>query len=139
MISCFTVGDSFDISFYAGKTCTDEQKYQQLKNRWQPSLGFKFPASEPRNLKFQQKWFAEYPWLAYSLEKDGAYCLFCCLFSFQTVGKGSHMNLKSLVCDPFSRWKDAKEQFKHHQDTTYHKNATVSAQNFIDVQEKKNQ
>ena len=68
---------------------------------------------------------------------DGAYCLFCRLFSSQTAGKGNHVNIKSLVSHPFSRWKDAKEHFNHHQTTIYHKNATVSAQNFIDVQEKK--
>lgn len=37
----------------------------------------------------------------------------------------------------FRRWKDAKEQFRIHQDLEYHKTAIISAQNFIDIKEKR--
>lgn len=47
------------------------------------------------------------------------------------------MKLNTLVNAPFNLWKDAKEVFNRHQTLDYHKTASVSALNFIDVKEKK--
>lgn len=128
--------DDNDIGLYVRKKCTDEEKFILLKNRWLPPENYTFPASKIRNLKFQRKWLIDFPWLAYSKSLDGAFCQFCCLFCVSSVGKGN-VQAKSLVKEPFSRWKDALEQFRLHQDAIYHKNALVTAQNFVDVQEKK--
>lgn len=105
-----------------------------LKNRWEPPSDFQFPTKTERNLKFQPQWLKEFNWLVYSKSTDGAYCNFCVFFSPESVG-GIKPN--ALVCQPFNNWKKAKDQFKHHQNLDYHKRATVFAQNFIQVQEKK--
>lgn len=68
---------------------------------------------------------------------DGSFCLSCVLFATSEVGKGSHAAPKSLVLQPFNRWKDAKEIYRNHQGLVYHKNAIVSAENFITIHEKK--
>lgn len=98
---------------------------------------YSFPASTERNQRFQRKWLLEYPWLSYSESEDGSFCLFCCLFSSNEVGKGGHATVSALVTVPFMRWKNAKEQFKYHQELQYHKNAVISSQHFMSVFEKK--
>lgn len=108
-----------------------------MKNRWIPAENYNFPASTIRNLRFQRKWLIEFSWLSYSKNRDGAFCLCCCLFGSKEVGKGGHATVKSLVIKPFNRWKDAKEQFRYHQSLQYHKNAVISSQHFIDVYNKK--
>lgn len=102
-----------------------------------PLDNFNFPTTGKRNLKFQKIWLNQFAWLCYSIKDDGAFCQFCVLFSFEEVGKGGHVKPKSLVQTPFRNWKDAKEQFRYHQELQYHKKATVTALNFIDVQEKR--
>lgn len=129
--------ESHDIGYYIGKKITDEEKYNFLKNRWVPNEFYKFPLSGTRNLKFQRNWLLEFSWLLYSEKLDGAFCRFCFLFCPKEVGKGSHMPTKSLVVTPFCRWKDAKEQFRYHDNLEYHKTSCVMAQSFMDVYEKK--
>lgn len=108
-----------------------------MKNRFLPDEKYIFPASGPRNLKFQRKWLHEYNWLTYSKKYDGAYCRFCVFFSPKEVGKGAHFNVKPLVKEAFRNWQHAKEKFNFHQQLEYHKASVVFAQNFIDVHDKK--
>lgn len=68
--------------------------------------------------------------------KARRYCQFCCLFPPTGVGKSKIIG-KSLVTAPYSRWKDAEEDFKRHENLEYHKNSLIFGQNFIDVQKKK--
>lgn len=125
-----------DIASLIVSNMSDEEKYRMLKNNWQPPNDFNFPVSTLRNLKFQKNWLTQYSWLVYSQSVDGAYCKFCVFLSPQEVGRSGIMP-KSLVSQPFKNWVKAKEQFNHHQDLDYHKKATVFAENFIQVQEKK--
>lgn len=108
-----------------------------MKSRWIPDENYKFPASGKRNLKFQRKWLNEFNWLAYSQSCDGALCQYCVLFCPTEVGKGSSQRAKSFVTQPYTNWKDAKENFRKHADLNYHKDSVTFAQNFIDVQDKK--
>lgn len=129
--------DANDIGFAVGKSCSDETKYRLLKHCWVPEETYNFPVGAKRKLKFQRKWLFEFHWLAYSKLSDGALCKFCCLFGLKEVGKGGHAAVKSLVLTPFDRWKDAKEQFRYHQNLQYHKNAVVTSQSFMDVHDGK--
>lgn len=126
-----------DVGYYVGNPCSDAEKYYLLKNRWISAEEYKFPASGPRNLKFQRNWLFEFPWLAYSVKLNGVFCQSCVLFATNEVGKGSHAVPKSLVTQPFTRWKDAKEVYRNHQGLVYHKNSIVSAEHFINIHEKK--
>lgn len=73
------IGEQYDIGFYIDKKCTDDQKYNLLKNKWMPDENYNFPVSQTRNLKFQRNWLSEFHWLAYSQKFDGAFCHFCVL------------------------------------------------------------
>lgn len=58
-------------------------------------------------------------------------------FSPKEVSKNKTVAVRSLVTEAYNRWKNAKEQFRRHENLDYHKTAVVFAQNFIDVHEKK--
>ena len=63
--------DRLDIGLYVGRDLSNKVKHSLLKNAWTPPELYKFPPGQ-RNLKFQRKWLAEFPWLAYSKFKGGA-------------------------------------------------------------------
>lgn len=124
-----------DIGCYIRKICTDKQKYSILKNRWLSDERFNFPANEAqRNLKFQRKWLIEFPWLSYSESLNGGICQYCCFFATKEAG---HAELRTFVTDPFTRYVKAKELLRNHENHEYHKNATCSAMNFLDVFDEK--
>ena len=78
--------DTLDILMGIGKGLSDEQKYSLLKSKGHPPESYKFPQvvlyGRPRS--FLRKWLAGYPWLFYSMSKDGAYCKICVLFAVET-------------------------------------------------------
>jgi hypothetical protein len=63
----------------------------------------------------------------------GAFCKFCVVFSQETCGKGGHQRLGALVKVPYTRWKNAKDDFTNHANSLYHKKAYESANNFLRV------
>lgn len=105
---------------------------EALENCWTPSENFVFPLSEKRHLRFQRNWLKLYHWLAYSAKAQGALCKVCVLFSQRVGGKG-RQDLGSLVVNPFSNWKNAKETFESHQKKEYHIKAMIKAENFTSV------
>lgn len=58
-------------------------------------------------------------------------------FCPKEVGKGSNISVRTLVTEPYKKWKDAKEKFNFHQSLEYHKKSVIFAQNFIDYCDKK--
>lgn len=100
-----------------------------------PNQNYVFPVREinKKKLRFQLKWLDKWPWLAYSQCYDGAFCKYCVLFCNETVGKGSHQKIGSLVAKPFIMWKDAVEKFNNHSRTSYHKLCEIAGQNFLKV------
>lgn len=133
-------GNLLDIGSYVGNNIknvmTEELKFSLLKNTWSPPESYKFPVGE-RNLRFQRSWLIEFPWLAYSEVKEGAYCRVCVLFLnlCESVGKGDHQCLGALVVKPHQRWKKAKEEFRRHEGTGYHKKCVQYSLGFLAVQE----
>ncbi len=103
-----------------------------MLNVWRPDYKFKFPISGTRNLKFQLAWLAEWEWLAYSKEEDGAYCLWCSLFPPSSGGR-SRVGLGKLVHTKFSQWKNAKEEFRAHQNLQYHDDSRLKVAGFLSV------
>ena len=55
------------------------------------------------------------------------------LFSSDSVGKGTHQKIGSLVASPFRKWKDSIGKFESHAILSYHKSATIAAENFLKV------
>ncbi|KMQ93870.1 zinc finger mym-type protein 1-like protein [Lasius niger] len=126
----------FDIGLYQ-RSLSDSEKHQFLKNCWVPDRQYQFPPSD-RNLTFQKKWLNEFPWLAYSHEKCGAFCKFCVIFAANfEAGKGSHVTLRNLVKTPLTKWKKAKENFHDHECRQYHVRVCEAAQNFMSIFEKR--
>lgn len=121
---------------YIEQKSTDEEICRVLKNRWIAPDNYNFPVSEKRNLKFQRNWLLEFTWLAYSQSSNGAFCQYCVFFCPKEPGKGK-IKPKSLVNQPFQRWKDAKEVFRNHSELKYHRDSVIFGQNFLDVQNKK--
>ena len=85
----------YDIGLFS-KNCTDKEKYNFLKNTWNPSINYKFPPGQ-RNLKFQHQWLSEFQWLAYSEAKEGAFCKLCKIFASDFgVRKGLSRAVRSV-------------------------------------------
>lgn len=131
-----TIADGLYANGIAGRpTLNDELKNTILKQIFIPDKRFSFPVSENNNKRrrFQQCWFDKWSWLAYSKQKDGAYCSRCVAFGPEFVGKGAHQKMGSLVVAPFRKWKDASEKFSAHANSEYHKFSTIAAENFLNV------
>ncbi|XP_050500964.1 52 kDa repressor of the inhibitor of the protein kinase-like [Diabrotica virgifera virgifera] len=94
------------------------------KKIWTPPDGYSFPASGPRNLKFQRSWLLTYSWLAYSEREDGAFCKCCVLFCARAGGVG-RQTLGQLVTNPLRNWKKALDTFEKHNASEYHKRSLL--------------
>lgn len=131
----------WDIGRYINSNLNDFSKEILLLNCWTPPENFSFPPLKvgKRNLKFQSSWLNQFKWLAYSEHLQGAFCKFCVVFSAKQCGKGGHLSLGALVAKPYSRWKNAKEDFLSHAKTKYHKSCCEYADNFIRIAEGKQQ
>jgi len=109
-------------------------KYRLLTSPWKPDNGYIFPICYvKRNLKFQRRWLDQFEWLVYtSSGAGGAICKYCALFTTGGAGRG-WQTLKSLVTEPFNKWKNAIEQFKKHSQCAYHKSALLMADQFMSI------
>ena len=78
----------------------------------------------------------KYPWLKYSEQENGGYCLQCVLF-------GRSENFCSdpgvLVKSPLTKFKNALELLNKHSDRSYHKTAVVRMDEFVKVMNGKQQ
>jgi len=55
----------------------------------------------------------------------------------ECVGKGSHEATGRLVLHKYDHWKNAKEDFKKHEKTDYHKLNQLQEKNVLSIKEKK--
>jgi len=129
-----STNDMTDIGCCLDQKVSDEFKFKLLTNVWVPDEKFTFPMSGNRNLKFQLNWIKRFPWLCYTKMQDsGAVCKYCAIFFHNFIGKGAHQKPGLLVTKPFNKWKNAIESFNTHNNTEYHKNNVIIAENFISV------
>lgn len=80
----------------------DPTKYKISTSCWKPDDDYIIPA-DPSNRNFNRDWFKEYPWLAYSHEKNGAYCRSCLLFLSSSIVLRNDTRL--LIKEPFRTWR----------------------------------
>jgi hypothetical protein len=66
-------------------------------------MDHKFPTSNDSR-SFQKKWFKQYNWLEYSVEKNKAYCFYCYLFRHDRIEKKFGHDAFTKV--GFSQWKN---------------------------------
>eukprot|EP00267_Zea_mays_P051504 XP_020404461.1 uncharacterized protein LOC109944191 [Zea mays] len=73
------------------------------KGPTQPT-GHRFPPSSDKR-SFQKKWFSQYSWLEYSVEKNKAYCFYCYLFKNDRMD--DKFGYDAFTKAGFSQWKNA--------------------------------
>ena len=98
------------------------------KGSTQP-IDHRFPPSKDQR-SFQKKWFKQYNWLEYSLEKDKAYCFYCYLFKHDQMD--DKFGYDAFTKAGFSQWKNAYLAFPKHigAPSSIHNDATTSCYDF---------
>ncbi|KAI5324597.1 hypothetical protein L3X38_033670 [Prunus dulcis] len=90
----------------------DEVRRAYLQKGPCQPIGHSFPQSNivGINRRFIPQWFDEFDWLAYSVSKDAAFCLYCYLFksNFEQVGS------EAFTGAGFKNWKKGRERIKVH-------------------------
>ncbi len=124
---------SLDIGcfFHNVGTLTDDVKFRLLTNHWKPSSSYNFPQHVYQQVKrrFNIRWLSVYPWLAYSKELDGAFCLPCVLFGKQTGHNG--FKLDKLYRSPLTNWVSATTKLSEHNNKSeFHRQANLLAVEF---------
>ena len=101
-------------------------RYSLLTNHFQLPVDYNFPKG-PSGRSFQPQWLQFFPWLVYSKQEDGGFCLPFVLFA--SIGyRGSSPGV--LVSRPLSTFKKALETLRKHADKDHHKSAIVRADEF---------
>jgi hypothetical protein len=71
----------------------------------------KFPRTQGKGQTrgFVQKWFEQFDWLEYSVNKDAAYCFYCYLFK---PPRANNFCNDAFTKVGFRNWKNGKEVFQ---------------------------
>ncbi|XP_022169095.1 52 kDa repressor of the inhibitor of the protein kinase-like, partial [Myzus persicae] len=118
----------------------DHLRLNVNQNSSVPTSNFEYPYSvHVKNGKegkrfLRENHFKNYPWLTYSISKEGLFCKICVLFKESNLG-GKHKteNLKTLVTTPLKKFSKllGKDGFLEvHQNNLYHKYALQRADQF---------
>ena len=71
----------------------------------------------------QHKWFNDYPWLHYDLDKNKVFCIYCMKHSSKlTTEKNKD---PTFITAGFKSWHKALECFKDHQNSKCHRGAAT--------------
>ena len=107
-------------------TLSAPEKLDIIDNHFVPGENFVFPKTEMNKCKrsFRHQWLTTYPWLVYSKEVDGGFCLPCVLFATKE-------NLGVLVNTPFRRWTKVSDICGQHQQKNYHSDAQLKYDKFV--------
>ena len=127
---CVRISSDTDISEYSMRcNATDDEKYHLITNHFNPEPHFKFPKNVGGR-SFQHSWMMKYPWLKYSKQNDGGYCLPCILFS-RSASHNADPGV--LVTNPLTNFRKALETLEKHNAKDYHKEALVKMDSFFKV------
>lgn len=117
------------------KSVSDDIRLRLLRHTWVwvPPPKYAFSIIGNRKLKFQAKWMDTFNWLTYTkVNGEGAVCKYCVLYQHNHfVGKYAVQKTGTLVSKPFTNWKNALENFRDHQNASYHKEAVLFADDYI--------
>ena len=82
----------------------------------------KYPAQMFGNQQrsFQSRWFDQFDWLEYSVEKDAAFSFSCRHFAAAVGGHGLRLE-PSFTNSGFQNWRKAQQSFKAHNASAAHK------------------
>ena len=88
---------------------SDGAKYALLKQHRCPPDQLLLPRTFLAGCKrgFQRSWLRDFPWMVYSEELDGTFCISCALFCKYRFSKGQFVNI------PFRNWHKKKESARN--------------------------
>ena len=115
-----------DAAQFISSCSTSAERYYLLTNHFHPLPDYSFPKGE-KGHTFQYRWIHLFPWLVYSKQENGGYCLPCVLFA-STGYQGSNPGV--LVSRPLTAFNKALELLCKHADKEHHKAAVVRADQF---------
>lgn len=115
--------------FCKRESVADHEKYQFIIHHFSPDVKYKFPKSSTTGSSFQHQWLVRYPWLKYSEQEDGGYCLPCVMF----YSKNFRAQAGVLVSYALTHFKHAIDSLKKHEQKDYHKEAVVKMESFMKV------
>jgi hypothetical protein len=85
----------------------------------------KFPKTKGRC--YNQEWAKKFPWVIYSREQDNITCNMCT--KYQAMGNKSQPGYRTdSFTTGFRNWKRGAEKLKTHEESAYHKQATMVVQ-----------
>ena len=116
-------------SFVGSRFLSADCKYNLLVNHFKPGADYSFPKTTSGRA-FQYRWLVQFPWLAYSKQENGGFCLPCILFASSEY-HGSDPGV--LVSRPLTAFAKALELFRKHADKGYHKEAVIGSEEFLKV------
>ena len=104
---------------------TVAEKYELLTNHKIPHKDHAFPTQHVGgcNRSFKPAWLSLHPWMVYSEQVDGVFCIICAIFCTD-LSKGSFVN------KPFHAWNKKSEKAKEHENSLYHQKCMELADSF---------
>ncbi len=128
----FSAQNKFDIGKYLKeKPPNDQCKFEVLNSVWKPTESYDFiQDSLKAGRRFIYAWLSKYsPWLAYSQISKGPLCVYCVLFP-PKLDRGVQGSFIVKVCDNYKKF---HEYAAAHVSSSWHKNSTKDATNFLKV------
>jgi len=134
---------SSDIGLYIGEgepRPDDEIIARLLKNQWKPPAGYQYPFSQHKKSDSVKRRYIgsqhleQYPWVMLSHSRQGLFCNICPSFAKATARKGKSIVLGALVRYPltkFSKLLGNDGDLQNHENSSYHKDAELSANDFL--------
>lgn len=109
----------------AMQSLTMVEKYKLLTNHKVPRNDHIFPTQflSGCNRSFRPAWLSQNPWMVYSEQVDGIFCIVCAIFCTDS-SKGYFVN------KPFRAWNKKGEKFKEHVNSLYHQKCMELAEDF---------
>ena len=104
--------------------------YQFINNHFSPDVKYKFLKRSTTGRSFQHQWLVSNPWLKYSKQDDGGYCLPCVMFY---TSKNFRAQAGVLASNALTNFKHAINSLKKHEQKDYHKEAVVKMDAFVKV------
>ncbi len=74
-----------------------------------------------RKLKFQHKWFIDFPWLHFDQSTGGVLCHWCASASRQNLTQLARCSDEAFVSKGFRNWKKSTDKFRQYEKSTTHK------------------
>ena len=93
------------------------------KTLFQPPENFSFPKTRigQRERHCQYRWFKNYKWLHYDVQKDSVFCFYCMVH--ETKLTAEHNKDPAYISEGFKNWKKVPKCFKEQEESKCHKAA----------------